>query len=571
MMRYLILLIYGLLSACAANTAPGRAVGVWHGDITIGNGQLTVIVHIAEDETKVLTGFIEAPQQEPGRQVEMSALTVTDEHLHFSIASQQASYDGDWNDERQMWKGVWTQSGIGFTLNLERGKPPPPEPVEGMDGVWEGAVTRNGKSTRLVIKIETNEHGTKTVFDSPDYALTDILVQGLIREGNDVRFTIPATGAEFSGRLSGDGGSMAGIWKFGGRPDSEVAFVRTGMSVSEPARNRPQLPKEPFAYRAIDVSYDNLQTENVKLSGTLTLPEGLGPFPAAILLSGSGPQDRDQTIFGHKTFAVLADYLTKKGIAVLRYDDRGVGQSTGAFATATSADFATDANAAARYLLTRPDIDPHAIGFIGHSEGGVAGPLAAIANEDIGFLIMLAGPGVNLTEISIAQYRMFATMSGAPEEEIAKSEPVLREIFTVIAATKTQEDAQEKIRPLLTPSALRALGASEDQEDMIIHRLTSDWQRFILQYDPEATLSQLKIPVLALNGSLDQQVIAVPNLEAIKRALAHNPDAKVLQLDGLNHMFQSAETGVMGEYIEIEETFAPVALEVISNWLDDRF
>jgi len=184
---------------------------------------------------------------------------------------------------------------------------------------------------------------------------------------------------------------------------------------------------------------------------------------------------------------------------------------------------------------------------------------------------MLAGPGVNLTEISIAQRRMFATMSGVPEEEIAKSEPVLREIFGAIASAKTQEEAKEKIRPLLTPSALQALGASEDQADRIIHELTSDWQRFILQYDPEATLSQLKVPVLALNGSLDRQVIAGPNLEAIKRALADNPDATVLQLDGLNHMFQSAQTGAMGEYIEIEETFAPVALETISTWLGDRF
>lgn len=309
----------------------------------------------------------------------------------------------------------------------------------------------------------------------------------------------------------------------------------------------------------------------VRLSGTLTVPEGEGPFPAAILISGSGPQDRDETVWGHKPFAVLADYLTRRGIAVLRYDDRGFGESTGDHGSATSADFATDANAAVDYLTSRSDIDREAIGFVGHSEGGMIGPIAAAANDEVDFLVLLAGPGTHTLQLIRSQRHLIGASQGRTEEELARIDEIVDRISTAVAAARDRVEAAARVRTILSAEALEALGVPESGRELVVRQYASDWFRFFVRCDPATFLSRVEVPVLALGGSLDVQVPARENLAGIRKALTHNPDVTVRELEGLNHLFQTAESGSLGEYADIPETFAPVALEAVAEWINERF
>jgi pimeloyl-ACP methyl ester carboxylesterase len=303
----------------------------------------------------------------------------------------------------------------------------------------------------------------------------------------------------------------------------------------------------------------------------LTLPEGAGPFPAAILITGSGPQDRDETVFGHKPFAVLADHLTRHGIAVLRHDDRGVGRSTGEFSAATSADFATDTNAAVRFLMTRSEIDPEAIGLIGHSEGGMVAPLAAADNKGVRFVVLLAGPGTDLMQLALSQQRLMGLSQGVSEEELARMQPVMTGIFTAVSRASNSEDAQTRVRALLTPEALATLKTPEPRKEQLVQHLASEWFRYFLQYKPARSLSRVDVPILALNGSLDRQVPADENLAAIRIAVRRNPDVTIRKLEGLNHMFQTATTGAIGEYADIAETMSPATLSTVTEWIASRF
>ncbi len=309
----------------------------------------------------------------------------------------------------------------------------------------------------------------------------------------------------------------------------------------------------------------------VTLAGTLTLPAGRRTVSAAVLITGSGAQDRDETLLGHKPFAVLADHLSRHGVAILRYDDRGVGRSTGDFAAATSADFATDANAAVRFLLTRAEIDRATIGLVGHSEGGMVAPIAAVDNDNVRFVVLLAGPGTNPMQLLQSQQRLLGLSQGSSEEDLARMEPVMAEVFTAIAKSASGEDARVRVSAALTPEALATVKVPESTRELVVQRLANDWFRYFLQYKPEAFLSRIRVPVLALNGSLDRQVPADENLAGIKAALAHNPDVTIRKLEGLNHLFQTARTGALGEYADIAETMSPIVLGIVTEWIETRF
>ena len=289
-----------------------------------------------------------------------------------------------------------------------------------------------------------------------------------------------------------------------------------------------------------------------------------------MLITGSGPQDRDQTLLGHKPFAVLADHLTRHGVAVLRYDDRGVGRSTGEFAAATSAHFATDASAAVRFLLTRPEIHREGIGFIGHSEGGMVAHIAAVNDADPDFVILLAAPG-NLMQLAQSQERLLGLSQGVSEEELARMQPVMTDVLAAVAKSASAEDARARVRAVLTLEALATLKAPESRRELLVQQLANEWFRYLLQYKPAASLSRIRMPILALNGALDRQVPADENLSAIKAALAHNADVTIRRLDGLNHLFQTARTGAIGEYAAIEETISPVLRSIVTEWIEARF
>jgi pimeloyl-ACP methyl ester carboxylesterase len=394
-------------------------------------------------------------------------------------------------------------------------------------------------------------------------------VQQFARSGDTVSFRVPDAQVQFKGTLFYAERSVRGQWVRQGMPPVELTFTRDAAT-----SGRRVLTQEPIVakgYRAEDVSFVNQGDAKVRLAGTLTIPEGRGPFPAVVLITGSGPQDRNESLFGHKPFAVLADHLSRNGIAVLRYDDRGFASSSGSHANATSADFATDANAAFRFLAERSDIKRNAIGFIGHSEGGMIGPIAAATNDRVAFLVLLAGPGTNAVQLLLSQRRLVALTQGASNEMLDRSEPIVRDILQSVRVAPDSESAMDAIRAALPSDRLQTLGATEAQRDAIAGVFTGTWMRYFIKYEPAPFLARLRVPVLALNGSKDVQVPPGENLAAIRVALADHRDITVRELPGLNHLFQTAETGSVIEYERIPETFAPSALELITEWIRSRF
>lgn len=325
---------------------------------------------------------------------------------------------------------------------------------------------------------------------------------------------------------------------------------------------RRQEPRPPYPYSSEDVVFEN-RAATIHLAATLTLPPGKGPFPAAVLLNGSGRQDRDDTIFGHKLFLVIADYLTRNGIAVLRYDDRGAGGSSGDYDAATTADLSTDAEAALAYLQTRAAVDPKRIGFIGHSEGGVIGPMVAARNSSVAFVVSLAGNGVKGGEVLYAQGRAIRRAAGASEAELDGDRAMHNRIM---AAMDLSDRAQ-------AAKALGGIFGDSPAAQAQIKAMLGPWMRFFITYDPAVALEKVKCPVLALNGDRDMQVIADQNLPAWEAALkkAGNRDVTVRKLPGLNHLFQTCVKCAPDEYSEIEETISPKALEIVADWLQQRF
>jgi uncharacterized protein len=346
-----------------------------------------------------------------------------------------------------------------------------------------------------------------------------------------------------------------------------------------PVLRRPQEPARPLPYAEVEVSY--VSAPGVTLAATLTLPPGKGPFPAVVLITGSGPQDRDEALAGHRPFYVLADYLTRRGIAVLRADDRGAGKSTGDYwAGTTSEDFATDALAGVKFLAARADIRKNQIGLVGHSEGGLVAPLAATRDDPdakrLAFLVLLAGPGVPLPEVLTEQNRLILTAQHVPESYIDADQAMQRKLFDISRSESDPTKAATTMRTALAayvetvPEPART--QMKAQAEMQVLMMNSSWMRWMLGYDPVPALRHMKIPVLALFGGHDLQVPAAQNLPPMRAALAAagNPATRVVELPGLNHLFQAAPTGAPSEYSQIEETLNPLALQAVGDWLDAR-
>lgn len=558
----------GILTIPASAQAPD-IVGDWHGALDTPRGALTLILHVTREGDGSLKAELQSPDQGPGS-IPASEVTLAGEHLTFRIAQIGANYEGDWEAATQQWRGTFSQGGQ-LPLALSRGLPPKRPVVEGLDGRWEGTVERGGATLRLVLRVRTAELGTIAALDSPDQLANGVPVSGLARDGRSVVFDVPSVKSHFAGTLSDDSSQLSGVWTRPEVTDAVTTFTRSSETAVRQPRARPQTPSEPFPYKSEEVAFDNPRFAEVHLAGTLTLPQGEGPFPAAVLITGSGAQDRDEALLGHRPFAVIADYLTRHGIVVLRFDDRGVGKSTGDYGAATSADLATDANAAFAYLRGRGDIRRDAVGFIGHSEGGMIGPIAMAENPDVAFLVMLAGPGTALDTLLLSQRRLIGSQMGLSEADLDRGEPILAAVFRAVASGDTAEEGRENARAVLTPEAMTALGAPGADPTSVLQQVTGPWFSYFLKYDPAPNLARIRVPVLALNGSLDRQVPPRENLAAVREALRGNPDATAIELPGLNHLFQTARTGAVGEYADIEETFAPIALEAMTQWISERF
>jgi len=443
----------------------------------------------------------------------------------------------------------------------------PPSVIPGLDGDWDGTLDVSTIKLRLVFHIATAPAtGTTATLDSIDQGAKGIPITAVTKTGDKLLFEIKVIQGSFEGTPSSDGRAITGTWRQG--PNSiPLTLTRRAIGAAAPRMNRPQTPVRPFPYREEEVSYVNTASaDKVQLAGTLTVPQGKGPFPAAILIAGSGPNGRDEEILGHKLFLVLSDYLTRQGIAILRVDKRGVGHSTGSYDKATSLDFASDVKAGLAWLRARSDIDQRHIGLIGHSEGGLIAPMVAADDPGIAFVVLMAGPGENGTKILLQQGALILKATGASESAVAENTAGRAAMFKFAREETDPAKLDTELRPIM--ASLDKTGRMAPQVvDAQIKALSNPWFRFFLSYEPAPTLARLRMPVLALNGSLDMQVPPAENLAVMRTALAGDKQATIIELPGLNHLFQTAKTGAPSEYSVIEETMAPLALKTISQWI----
>ena len=375
------IVLAGVMAIAAGAYAAGNeslnVCGKWHGSVQTASGTFALELTIERDKHGTLSAALESVDQAPGQSIPVSHVEQEKDQLKLQVDALSASYAGHFDAKKDAWIGSWQQGPV-LSLTWLRGPLPPQPAIDGIDGVWHATLIRNATELRLILRITTSARGTRAKLDSPDMGIAGLDVTELSRVGDQVSFRVPLASVDFIGKLDDNTTMLRGAWRREGQPQATVKFTRT--SKSEPASaQRPQTPHAPFAYAVESVRFHN-SAANISLAGTLTLPQGAGPFPAAILISGSGPQDRDESLFGHKPFAVLADHLSRNGIAVLRFDDRGVGESGGDFTHATNLDFASDVRAAVDFLAARREINTRAIGLIGHSQGGVVGPIAAVNN-----------------------------------------------------------------------------------------------------------------------------------------------------------------------------------------------
>jgi alpha-beta hydrolase superfamily lysophospholipase len=439
-----------------------------------------------------------------------------------------------------------------------------------LPGSWLGKLSTNGIDLRLVFNLRLNNKDSLiATLDSPDQGAKNIPLGSVILDDKKLTIKAPALLGEYNGTITGDS-TIDGTWtQRGGNYKVDLKKLKTPFTV-----NRPQEPKPPFPYTSEDVTFTN-DKFNIKLAGTLTIPAGTGPFKAVIMITGSGPQNRNEELMGHKPFLVIADYLSRNGIAVLRYDDRGVGQSQGMQLDATSADFATDAEAAFNFLKKNPKINPKDIGFIGHSEGGLIAPIVASSNPDIGFIVSLAGPGVTGQQISIRQTQILGKLSGMSEDQIKETTETNKKLYAVLRKEKDNKKAEAKILALYKEILEKKKTSKEDTEKAVnqlkitFGAATYTWYRYYFATDPATYWKNVICPVLALDGEKDLQVAANENLPAIEKALrsSGNKSVKTVKLPGLNHLFQHCKTGLPSEYGSIEETFSPEVLKIISDWI----
>ncbi|MEO6388667.1 MAG: alpha/beta hydrolase [Croceibacterium sp.] len=544
-------------------------VGEWHGNAAVATGDQMMALTVTRGADGTLAGEFENRDVAPGRRAPVSEIVATNGRLTFKIGGINATYEATWDEAAQEWRGTISRGAT--PLRFSRGLPPAKPRIEGLDGLWEATVEANGTRLRQILRISSGEWGTNLVMDSPDQYVSNVVLPDLAREGRVVRFSAPRRAGRFEGILSEDGDELAGAFKVG-EQQSPITFIRTQATAETAPPRRPQNPTEPVPYRQEEVAFDNPAAHGVHLFGTLTLPQGQGPFPVAILLSGSGQHDRDETLDGHKPFLVIADHLTRGGIAVLRFDDRGSGKSTGQAYDATSGDKASDANAAFAYLLGRTDVRHDAIGFIGHSEGGLIGPIAMACNDKVAFLVSLAGPATDTIDLMLSQRRIMTGGEGVSEEQLARSEAFNVAEWKALAAAETLEAGRAALLELLTPETKAALGLPPETDSaLILREMMRARVWYLARYDPVPNLARVSVPVLAQNGSLDHQTEPKSNLDAWRARLTGSRDVTVLELPGLNHMFQHARTGGRGEYRDIEETFAPEALSLMAQWLKQRF
>lgn len=550
----------------------------WYGELDAGDRQFRFAIESAEEQGKPLHRL--RSFDEGDRRFPLERFADRGGKLVFEIKATGAVYVAS-VDAEGVATGTWTQRGQELPLVFRRvaGQAVPPA----ADEVWAGTLDAVIQKLPLRFRIGKVAEGKADVrMDSLGQKAGGFRAERVV-DGETWTIRVPAVKGMFSGKLGPDG-KLTGSWKQGGASLPLVLEkVTADVAAAVPEKRRPQTPKPPFPYDVQDAAFRNAQ-DGVDLAGTLTLPQGQGPWPAVVLVSGSGQQDRDETLMDHKPFLVLADALTRAGIAVLRYDDRGVGGSNGDPTKATSVDFSRDAEAAVDWLRQRSEIDPRRVGVVGHSEGGLIAAMLAARRTDLAGIVMLAGTGVDGGRILVSQGELVLKSEGLGGADQIRRSRVMQE--AMVAAVRDADDTTDpatlaaragtRIRAELRDEVEKADDAAKAQLDAAVTdgmgRLTAPWFRFFIRHDPASDLAKVKCPVLAIIGEKDVQVDPALNIPAIRAALAAggNADSIVEELPGLNHLFQPCSTGAVSEYDRIEETMSPAAIVMVRDWLVKR-
>lgn len=447
------------------------------------------------------------------------------------------------------------------------------------EGTWQGRLAFSGASLQLIVHLKNTGGIYSAVMDSPDQGAKGIPVSSVTVTGDSLLLTVAAVGGKLSGRFTTDT-TFRGEWFQGASLPLTLSKLSPGQAVAEP--KRPQTPKPPFAYKSEDVIYTN-KDKSIQYGATITSPQGAGPFPAVVLITGSGQQNRDEELFGHKPFAVLADYLTRKGYVVLRADDRGVGKTGGDVKSATSKDFAGDVMTGLDYLKTLLQVNKAKLGLIGHSEGGMIAQLVAAERSDIDFVVMLAGPGQKIIDLMAGQNKAILEKAGLAPDAVSSYVDLYKAVMRSVAYAPSDTAAKQAAMPLLnawiakTPKdvvkATTNIETETDKKafvDEFVKGVRSPWFDYFIKYNPDDYVRKMKTKVLALNGDKDIQVLSEPNLTALKTSLqkSGSKNFETIELKGLNHLFQRCRKCTVAEYAELEETIAPEALEAIGQWVE---
>ena len=559
------------LGAQTHTTTPAQApsmAGSYAGTLQAGEAQLHLLLHLNRTGNGMLHGTLDSLDQGVYA-IEASSIKQTGSTLVLDVVSVGAHFEGKISPDHQTIDGTWKQGNAELPLVFHRhaasaGPYKAKDSIFPVEGVWQSALETHGMRLRLQLHVSHDtDKQLVAALDSLDQGVSGLPANHVNLHGNDFHFEVPAVAGVFDGNFDAAKNTMKGNWSQTGAEQS-LEFKRS----DEPlALRRPQNPVEPFPYREETVSFSNLAAK-VEIAGTLSLPKGPGPFPAVLLIAGSGPHDRDEELAGHRPFLIIADALTRKGIAVLRYDKRGIGGSTGSVDKSTTLDFAEDAQAAITYLKSRKEVDIKRIGLLGHSEGAMIAPYVANRSQDVAWLVLLAPPATPGEETLINQSSLIGQVGGLTEPQLLASLTFDREAYEVVRREKDSAAVADKLKSLLAQSGLDAAMPPAALETQI-RMLSSPWFRFFLDYDPVSALKSLKTPTLALYGQKDLQVPPKFNMAPFKKALdeAGNKDYEVKELPELNHLFQHAYSGSPAEYGAIEETFSPETLQIVSDWI----
>ena len=547
---------------------PATLEGHWAGSLEAGDAVLHLVLHVSKAEDGSLKATIDSLDQGVYG-IEVTDVTQNGSELRFSVSSVDVQFEGKISADHSGIQGVWSQGNVGLPLSFHRqaagaGARKPGDAIASAEGVWQAALEANGLRLRFQLHVSHDDQKhLVAALDSPDMGISGMPAVRVSENVNVFHFEIPVVDGVYEGTINPTKSVITGTWTQGGITRN-LKFQRSDQLLE---LVRPQNPLKPYPYQEEQVTFANPKAE-VSLAATLTLPRGAGPFPAAILIAGSGPQDRDETVAGHRPFLVLADHLTRKGVAVLRYDKRGIGKSTGNFDQATTEDFASDAAAALAYLKSRKEIDAGKIGLIGHSEGGIIAPMIATRSSDIAWMVLLAAPGLKGEDVMLLQSQLILKAAGFDDDRIASARNFNRQSYDLARKEKDPQALEASLTDLVDSTGMSTTLPPTTLKPQA-RMMTLPWFRFFLDYDPVPALEKTHCPVLALNGDKDLQMAPKENLAQIQKALqaGGNNDFQTKELPGLNHLFQHAPTGSPTEYGGIEETMAAEALNAISDWV----